>query len=214
MKSGISPNHAINHRSKPGALRDKIKPERQVKNIFTMGWIDTGNIILSSNKKMKEKTILGIDPGSTKIGYGAIRYINKESKPKALGYGYIDLKSYNPEGKRLVHLYKDLNEIFNLYKPHSIAVESIYFFKNAKTITPVLQARGIILFTAAKANILTYNYTPLQVKQTISGYGKADKKFIQKIVQTSLDISSNIKPDDASDALAIALCHFRHLTNL
>lgn len=160
------------------------------------------------------KNILGIDPGSTQIGYGVISYKNKDIKPKALGYGYISLQSLSNHGERLLQLHLDLKNIFTQYKPECIAIESVYFFKNAKTFTPVIQSKGVILFTACQADIKVFEYTPLQIKQTICGYGKGSKAFVHKLVQSSLDIHSNIKPDDASDALAIALCHLRHLTNL
>ena len=163
-------------------------------------------------RNKNKKIILGIDPGSTKIGYGVISYTNKELKPKAIGYGYIDLRNYNVQAKRLLQLHKDIKNLLDQYKPDSIIIESIYFFKNSKTFIPVVQSRGIILLTAAQAKIDIYEYSPLQIKQTITGYGRANKKFVQKLVQTSLDISSNIKPDDASDALAVALCHLRNLT--
>ena len=159
----------------------------------------------------KTKNILGIDPGSTTIGYGVISLNGRQTKPKAIGYGYIDLKNYADQGKRLLQLHKDLKELFKKYSPESIAIEGLYFFKNAKTFTPIVQSKGVILFTAAQANIKIYEYTPLQIKQTISGYGRADKNLIKKLIQTYLDISSNISPDDTSDALAIALCHIRHL---
>ena len=158
-----------------------------------------------------KKTILGIDPGSSKIGYGVILSKNGTIKPKALGYGYIDLKNCIGDGKRLLQLHEDLKEILSKYNPHEIAIENVYFFKNAKTITPVMQSKGVILFTAAQAGIKVYEYTPLQIKQTISGYGRGEKNFIKRLVQLSLDINTNIEPDDASDALAIALCHLRHL---
>ena len=167
------------------------------------------------------RNILGIDPGSTKIGYGVISYKCRSNflnppngaDPQVLGYGYIDLKNHIGQEKRLLHLHEDLKEIFTEYKPHSMAIENIYFFKNAKTFGAVVQSKGVILFTAAQAKINVYEYTPLQVKQTIGGHGKASKNFLQKLVKSSLDINCNIKPDDASDALAIALCHLRHLTN-
>lgn len=161
-----------------------------------------------------QKIILGIDPGSTVIGYGAINYKKPNSKPKTLGYGYIKLNNCPTEAKKLLQLHEDLKELIFKYKPHSIAIEGVYFFKNLKTFSPVMQSKGVILFTAAKANINVFEYTPLQVKQTICGYGRGDKKLIHKMVQSSLDIRSNIQPDDASDALAIALCHLRHLTSL
>ena len=160
-----------------------------------------------------EKKILGIDPGSTTIGYGVLSYKNSNAKPLTVGYGYIDLKKYHGQHK-LLQLHKDLKELIKQYKPDCMAVENVYFFKNAKTITTVMQSKGVILLTAAMFNVTIHEYTPLQIKQTISGYGRADKKFIQKLVQSSLAIKSDIKPDDASDALAIALCHLRHLTSL
>ena len=164
------------------------------------------------NKKTKPNKIFGIDPGSTKIGYGVI-HKNDQEEPTLIDYGYIDLTKPLDVGKRLLQLYKDLSFLISKHKPDSIAVESIFFFKNAKTITPVIQSKGVILYTAAKANVNVFEYTPLQVKQTISGYGKAHKDLIQKLVQSALNYKNTIKPDDASDALAIALCHLRHLTS-
>ena len=161
-----------------------------------------------------KKTILGIDPGSITVGYGVISYKNNGLKPKAIEYGYIDLKDYAGQGKKLLQLNKDLKEIIKKYKPDSIAIENIYFFKNTKTFTAVSEAKGVILLTAAEAKIDIYEYTPLQVKQTISGYGKADKKLIHKLIQSSLNICSNIKPDDTSDALAIAICHLHNGINI
>ena len=160
------------------------------------------------------KNVLGIDPGSTTIGYGVIGCKGNGACLETLGYGYIDLKKYSGQEKKLLHLHKDLKELFKEYKPYSMAIENLYFFKNAKTITSVMQSKGVILLTAAQAGISVYEYTPLQVKQTISGYGKADKKLLQKLIKSSLNIRSDIRPDDASDALAIALCHLRHLTGL
>ena len=158
-----------------------------------------------------KQTILGIDTGSTKIGYGAISF-NNSDRPKAIGYGYISLEKIKDSRERLYELHKDLKKILKLYNPAQIAIENLYFFKNAKTFTPVIQSKGIILFTSYELNIDAFEYTPLQVKQTICGYGRATKDMINKLVKSSLHISSNIKPDDASDALAIALCHLRHLT--
>ncbi len=166
----------------------------------------------ASKSKNRNEVILGIDPGSTTIGYGAIS-IEQNSRnniaPTALGYGYIDLKGNKSEDQRLLQLYLDLNDVFKSFKPDVISIERLFFFKNAKTFVSVLQARGVILFTAAKSNIKVYEYTPLAVKQTISGYGKADKNMIQKLVCSTLKIDKPIKPDDASDALAIAICHLR-----
>src|SRR3989338_2952387 len=104
-----------------------------------------------------------------------------------------------------------MKELIKHYKPLSIAIENVYLFKNAKTFTPVIQSKGVIILAAAEAYINIYEYTPLQIKQTISGYGKADKMLVQKLIQTSLGINLEISPDDTSDALAVALCHMRHL---
>ena len=162
----------------------------------------------------QNNVILGIDPGSTTIGYGLIAYEHRVLKPKVLDYGYIDLKGYKKQEEKLLHLNKDLKYIFKKYKPDFLAIENIYFFKNAKTFTAVSEAKGVILLAAAEAKTQINEYTPLQVKQTISGYGKATKKIIEKLIQSSLDIRSSIKPDDSSDALAIALCHYHHLRNV
>ena len=170
--------------------------------------------MVNKNLDKKQNIILGIDPGSTVIGYGVITYENKNRRPKALDYGYIDLKKYRKQEEKLLHLNQDLKQILKKYKPSYVAIENIYFFKNAKTFTAVSEAKGVIMLTAAEAEIDIHEYTPLQVKQTISGYGKADKKLIEKLIQSSLDICTSIKPDDSSDALAIALCHYHHLINV
>lgn len=164
------------------------------------------------NKKTKDnEIILGIDPGSTIIGYGVIglKKSGVSSKPFVIGYGYLDLTEHKSHQKRLLQLHSDLKEVLDKYEPSVIALESLFFFKNAKTIVPVLQSRGVILLTAALKNIKVFEYTPLVVKQSISGYGKADKNLIQKIVKSTLNIERTIRPDDVSDALAIAICHSR-----
>lgn len=163
-----------------------------------------------SNKN--KKTVLGIDPGSTTIGYGLISLNNYSKKLKAVEYGFIDLSKFKEQEIRLLHLHKDIKELIIRHKPNWIAIENIFFFKNAKTITSVIQSKGVILLAAAQEKIDVIEYTPLQIKQTIGGYGKASKDFIQKIIQSSLEIKNKIRPDDASDALATALCHLRHLT--
>jgi len=175
------------------------------------------------NNILKENTlkVLGIDPGSTKIGYGLLSVNGKgKSTPKTnfqeelsvLGYGYLDITGFANKGERLIQIQKDLKELFSKYKPNCIAIENIYFFKNAKTFNSVVESKGVILLTAAWARIKVFEYTPLEIKQTITGYGKASKNLIQKLIQSSLSIKEDIKPDDASDALAVALCHVRNLT--
>lgn len=169
-------------------------------------------LIIRTKKAEKEsKIILGIDPGSTIIGYGLIKVKNAYSKPEVISYGYIDLSKVCGVEKKLLQLNKDLKEIIKTFMPDYMAVESLFYFKNLKTVVPVMQSRGVILFTAAQMELKVYDYTPLQVKQTVSGYGRADKSMISKLVRSSLEIEKDIKPDDVSDALAIALCHFRFL---
>lgn len=165
---------------------------------------------MTTKKKQFKNVIIGIDPGSTIIGYGVIGIEEKASKPVVIDYGYISLGGYNNQPEKLLNLNKDLKTIFKKHKPQSVAIENVYFFKNAKTFTSVSEAKGVILFSAAELGINISEYTPLQIKQSISGYGKADKKLIEKLIQTSLNITSRIRPDDSSDALAIALCHFHH----
>lgn len=213
IKRGDKPIQAKNQRSKPGALNERRKPEKQIKNSLTSRLINMNNILKEvRSKKQEENTlkVLGIDPGSTKIGYGLLNVNGKELS--VLGYGYLDITGFTNKGERLIQIQKDLKELFSKYKPDCIAIENIYFFKNAKTFNSVVESKGVILLTAAWAKIKVFEYTPLEIKQTITGYGKASKNLIQKLIQSSLSIKEDIKPDDASDALAVALCHVRNLT--
>lgn len=155
-------------------------------------------------------TVLGIDPGSTKVGYGVVYHKKKTTLSQALSYGYIDLTGKKSSSDRLLHLHQDIQELIKKFKPSVLAIENVYFFKNLKTFSPVMESKGVIILTASKLNVPVYEYTPLQVKQTIAGYGRADKNYIQMVVKSALGIEKNIKPDDASDALAIGLCYIRH----
>jgi len=152
--------------------------------------------------------ILGIDPGTATTGYGIIE--NNQGKLKAVDYGCIltDKKMKMPE--RLDFLGEELKKIMKKYKPRAMAVEELFFFKNAKTIITVGQARGVILFVGKnigkKTGLDIYEYTPLQVKQAVVGYGRADKNQVQQMVKSILGLKSTPKPDDAADALAVAIC--------
>lgn len=156
--------------------------------------------------------ILGIDPGTAITGYGVIE--NNQGKIKAVDYGCIltDKKLKMPE--RLDFLGEELKKIIKKYQPQAMAVEELFFFKNAKTIITVGQARGVILFIGKnigkkvnkKQALDIYEYTPLQVKQAVVGYGRADKKQVQQMVKAILGLSEAPKPDDAADALAVAIC--------
>lgn len=148
--------------------------------------------------------ILGIDPGIATIGVGLIDYQNKKVSLDA--YDCLQTKKSNDAAQRLAELFDKLSKLIKKYRPDLIAVEEIFFFKNLKTVIGVSQARGVILLAAAKQNIKTCEYTPLQVKQALTGYGRADKKQIQQMVKNILSLKEIPKPDDAADALAIAIC--------
>jgi len=147
--------------------------------------------------------ILGIDPGTATTGFGVI---SKEKKIECLGYGLIQTSPSLPAAERLRELNNKLNGLIKKYRPKALAVENVYFFKNLKTAMPVSQAKGVILLTAAKKKIPVYEFTPLQAKMTVVGYGKAEKKQVQSMVKVILNLEEIPKPDDAADALAIAVC--------
>ena len=151
--------------------------------------------------------ILGIDPGTATTGYGVIDYKKKGKKQiVCLDYGIIQTSPKHTDGERLIQLNVDLNEIIKKYKPEMAAVERLFFFKNLKTVMPVSQARGIIIYTLSKKNVPFIEVTPQQAKTSVTGYGKATKNQVQKMVQNLLSLEELPKPDDAADALAIAIC--------
>ncbi len=165
--------------------------------------------------------ILGIDPGTAITGYGIISTSklkhekqDKNEKPKVIDFGCIITHKSNSAPDRLNSIHNEVNALIEKYQPDIISVESLFFFKNLKTAIPVSQARGVILLSAAKKNIPVCEFTPLQVKMTVVGYGKAEKKQVQEMTQQLLDLSAfdvskkDRKKDDASDALGIALCAF------
>ncbi len=149
--------------------------------------------------------IIGIDPGTAITGYGVIKK-TKENKLEVLDYGCIKTSSSLNPGERLKIINDELNKLISKYKPSFFSVEKLYFFKNLKTAMPVSEARGVIIFTAAKKNIPVFEFTPLEVKMTISGYGRANKKQVQKMIQSFLKLKEFPKEDDAADALGVALC--------
>jgi len=149
--------------------------------------------------------ILGIDPGIAITGYGLIEAENKR-KFSCITYGCITTKPDFHSEIRLKKLYKELNLLIKKYKPKKLSIEKIYFFKNLKTFVPVSQAKGVILLAAAYNKIPVSEFTPLEVKMAVTGYGKADKKQVQKAVRVILDLKETPSPDDAADALAIAIC--------
>ena len=149
--------------------------------------------------------ILGIDPGFAIVGVGIIEY--KGNKFRTIDYFALTTKAHTPIEERLKIIYDGITEAINKYKPDFIAVEELFFNNNAKTAIQVGQARGVILLAGVNANLSIYEYTPLQVKQAVVGYGRADKTQIQQMVKAILNLSEIPKPDDVADALAIAVCH-------
>ncbi|HCL99849.1 MAG: Crossover junction endodeoxyribonuclease RuvC [candidate division CPR2 bacterium GW2011_GWC1_41_48] len=149
--------------------------------------------------------ILGVDPGTATTGYGLVDYSN--GKLKAIEYGCILTPAKTDLHLRLKTISEDLREIIDQFKPDVITVEQLFFCSNVKTALTVGHARGVILLAIADSNTPFSEYTPLQVKQAISGYGKAGKKQVQEMVKIILNLSEIPKPDDAADALAIAICH-------
>ncbi|MDD4624803.1 MAG: crossover junction endodeoxyribonuclease RuvC [Candidatus Paceibacterota bacterium] len=154
--------------------------------------------------------ILGIDPGTATTGYGVIESkILKEKKDRILScvdYGVIKTSSKSEAGRRLVQISSSLVKLIDKYEPRAVVIESLYFFKNLKTAMPVSQARGVILLETAKKGIPIYEFTPLQIKTSVCGYGRAEKLQVQKMVQFLLKLKKLPKPDDAADALAAAIC--------
>lgn len=149
--------------------------------------------------------ILGIDPGIAIAGYGIIEY--KSNHFNLIDYGTIKTTNAFALPDRLVKIYNGIEILIQKYIPEAIAVEELFFNTNVKTALIVGQARGVTLLAAAKSCAHLYEYTPLQVKQAVVGYGRADKSQVQYMVKTILNLQSAPKPDDAADALAVAICH-------
>ncbi len=149
--------------------------------------------------------IIGIDPGTAKIGFGIIKK-QKGQNPSLVDYGCIRTPSSFSAAKRLNVLYDQLNIILNKYKPDIVTVENIFFFKNLKTAIKVSEARGVILLAANQKKLEIKEFTPLQVKQAVACYGRAEKTQVQKMVKNILKLEEIPAPDDAADALALAIC--------
>lgn len=149
--------------------------------------------------------IIGVDPGYAIVGVGVVEYRN--TRFTTLDYGAITTPAGMDFPKRLEVIYEDFSNIVTMYKPDAIAVEKLFFTTNQKTAIDVAQARGIILLIASQQNIPCYEYTPLQVKQSVVGYGKAIKKQVMDMTTRLLNLKEVPKPDDVADALAIAICH-------
>ena len=151
--------------------------------------------------------VIGIDPGLATTGYGLVSKDGEELH--SIDYGYIGTPAHMELYERLYLIFQGLTALLEKYSPDALAVEELFFSKNTKTALQVGQARGAILTAAAHMHISVYEYTPLQVKQTVAGYGRADKKQIQHMVRLILMLKETPQPDDVADALAIAICHIQ-----
>ena len=149
--------------------------------------------------------ILGIDPGLAIVGWGVIDY--DKSKFRTIAYGSIQTPANTPTEKRLKLIFDGMQELLKTYTPEAVAVEELFFNTNITTGIRVAEARGIILLCAELAKIPLFEYTPLQVKQAVVGYGRAEKKQVISMVTRLLNLPEPPKPDDTADALAIAICH-------
>ena len=156
--------------------------------------------------------ILGIDPGVAIVGFGLIE--SDRGTFRMLQYGAITTPAGLPLAARLAQIDRDIEELIGTFRPDEISVEELFFSKNITTGIAVAHARGVILCAAEKKKIPIYEYTPMQVKQAVAGYGLADKKQVMDMTRRLLKLKSVPRPDDAADALAIALCHARSATSL
>ncbi|MDR0904305.1 MAG: crossover junction endodeoxyribonuclease RuvC [Ruminococcus sp.] len=149
--------------------------------------------------------ILGIDPGYAIVGFGVTDFDGY--KFKTISFGAITTDAGTPFNLRLKAIFDDMNRIIKLYEPDSIAVEKLFFNTNQKTGIDVAEARGVIILSAVNLGVPVYEYTPLQVKQSVVGYGRAEKNQVMQMTKSILGLREVPKPDDAADALAIAICH-------
>lgn len=149
--------------------------------------------------------ILGIDPGFAITGYGFLKMEGNKFKP--LDYGVITTTPQMLFSDRLLHIGDELGRLIDTYHPDVMSIEELFFNNNAKTAIQAAQGRGVAVYEAARRHIPVHEFTPLQVKQSVTGYGRADKKQIQQMVKVLLNLEKIPKPDDAADALAIAICY-------
>lgn len=149
--------------------------------------------------------ILGIDPGYAIVGWGVIEYTS--NRFTVVDYGAVTTEAGTPFNDRLKAVYDGIDSIMKRYSPEALSIEKLFYNTNAKTVIDVAQARGVINLAAVQNNIPIFEYTPLQVKQSVVGYGRAEKKQVQEMTRVILKLAKIPKPDDTADALAMAICH-------
>jgi len=160
--------------------------------------------------------VLGIDPGTATTGYGLVRQTERGDQLQVVAYGAITTPSDWPMPTRLQKIYRELTALIRKHHPTDGAVEQLFFSRNVKTALAVGQARGVALLALADGGVTIHEYTPLEVKQSVVGYGRAEKGQVQELVKLLLGLDAVPQPDDAADALAIAICHLHsaHMASL
>jgi len=151
--------------------------------------------------------ILGIDPGMAIVGYSIINFDGENIS--LLNSGSIRTSKYDKEPRRLLEIYEDMKTIIETYKPDVASIEKLFFFRNQRTVMPVAHARGVILTALEKYSVPVFEYTPMEVKQVLTGYGRADKNEVKNMVQFTINSENLPKLDDTVDSIAIAICHSR-----
>lgn len=162
-------------------------------------------ILAAEWERINRMIIIGIDPGYAIVGIGVVEYTG--NRFRTLEYNAITTPAGMPTVERLKKIYTEMTSYLVRYDPDAVAIEELFFNSNQKTAINVAQARGVLLVAVANANVPISEYTPLQVKQSVTGYGRADKGQVQQMVKTILGLNAIPKPDDAADALALAICH-------
>ena len=152
--------------------------------------------------------ILGIDPGLAIVGWGVVDYAG--ARFRTLGYGSIETPAGMDTPQRLLTIRRGMNALLKKYRPEQMAIEELFFNVNVKTAVDVCHGRGVILLAAAKQGLDIYEYTPLQIKQSVVGYGRAEKQQVMYMTRLLLGLDEVPKPDDTADALACAICHANH----
>lgn len=155
---------------------------------------------------MSTKKVLGIDPGTGICGFGVVSFTTHK-QPHMVTAGIISTPAHTPTADRLLDIYESLNQIIDETQPDEVSIEKLFFNQNITTGITVAEARGVCILVARKRNLPIYEYTPLQIKQTLTGYGRAKKKDMQEAVRNHLNMKEVVKPDDAADALAAAITH-------
>lgn len=162
-------------------------------------------ILIGYNKGAIDLRVMGIDPGIAIVGFG---FIDKNgSKLTPVQYGCIQTEAHTPDEDRLLHVYEGTVQLIEKYQPDTVAFEKLFFNRNVTNAMSVSQARGVMILAAKQKGLPIAEYTPMQVKQAVVGYGKAEKRQVQEMIRMFLNLQKIPKPDDVADALAVAVCH-------